>query len=234
VAVTKTYTNSVGEELPRPSEEIPNTMASPGTEQQTKIIAAWMECPNNDCRRVIITVYTSFHDPDDDGSDPDDEDKVWEKSWIAFPPRAGDRPIDPLVPKELASDYREAAAILSDSPKASAAIARRILADILERYGGYADFQLSKRIEAFAKDTKHPPSLRENAKYLTQIGDFAAHTQKDTVTNEIVDVEQGEAEWTLDVIDGLFEHFIVAPERDKARRTAFDAKIKRAGRKPIK
>jgi hypothetical protein len=137
------------------------------------------------------------------------------------------------VPEKLASDYREATAILVDSPKASAAVARRILADILEQYGGYKDFQLSKRIEAFAKDTKHPLSLRDNAKYLTQIGDFAAHTQKDTATNEIVDVEPGEAEWTLEVIDGMFEHFIVAPERDKARRAAFDTKIQRTGRKPI-
>jgi hypothetical protein len=62
------------------------------------------------------------------------------------------------------------------------------------------------------------------------MGNFGVHTQTDKTNDEIIDASPEEAEWTLTVIDGLFDYFIVGPERDKERRASFDAKLKRAGR----
>ena len=219
---------------------IPNVIVNEGDPEEDRdsphydIMALWMECPNGECRKIIITVRESFYDPQDDNADHSDEYLISEDSWFAYPKRATDRPVHPNVPDKMASDYREASAILSASPKASAAISRRILADVLKDYGEYSQFQLSKQIDAFVKDAKNPQSLRDNLAYLPQIGDFAAHTQKDTTTGEIVDVEEGEAEWMLDVLDDLFEHYIVTPARHKAQRAALDAKLDRTGRKPIR
>jgi hypothetical protein len=96
----------------------------------------------------------------------------------------------------------------------SAVLSRRILADLLERYDGQTQFSLAARIDNFSKDTTHPRRLRENLHYLREIADFGAHTQKDDQA-EIVDVDRHEAEWTLEIIDRLFEYFILDPARDK-------------------
>jgi hypothetical protein len=77
-------------------------------------------------------------------------------------------------------------------------------------------------------------TFKDNLHYLREIGDFAAHTQKDKKTNEIINASPEEAEWTLTVIDSLFEYFIVAPEKDRIRREGVDEKAAKAGRKPIK
>ena len=69
---------------------------------------------------------------------------------------------------------------------------------------------------------------------LREIGDFGGHTQKDQTTGEIIEITAKEAEWTLTVIDGLFDYFIVGPARDKQRRAEFDKKIEKAGRRSIK
>jgi hypothetical protein len=42
------------------------------------------------------------------------------------------------------------------------------------------------------------------AQYLEQFGSFAAHEIKSKVTGAVVDVEVGEAEWNLDVLESLF------------------------------
>lgn len=46
-------------------------------------------------------------------------------------------------------------------------------------------------------------------------------------------MSRGEAEWTLDLVERLFEYFIVTPQRDKKMRVQMDERIKQAGRKPI-
>lgn len=51
-----------------------------------------------------------------------------------------------------------------------------------------------------------PTSIGHNVDAIRQIGNFAAHALKSTSTGTIVDVEDGEAEWSLDVLEELFDH----------------------------
>ena len=132
----------------------------------------------------------------------------------------------------MARDFGEAAAILDISHRMSAVLARRILADVLEKYAGLDDYGLTKRIERFVNDTNRPAQLRLNLHHLREIADFSAHTQMDDQLTPL-DVTQEEAEWTLDVVERLFDYFIVGPERDKNLREGMDAKIGKANRKPI-
>ena len=115
----------------------------------------------------------------------------------------------------------------------SAALSRRILADILLDKVKHNHFKLSSRIDAFIKDQSNPRPLRENLHYFREIADFGVHTQKDDVTGAIIDVTNEEAEWCLDVLDGLFDYYIVGPKHDEDVRRAFDEKLSQAGRKAI-
>lgn len=67
---------------------------------------------------------------------------------------------------------------------------------------------------------------------LREMADFGAHTQT-AEEDEIIGVTRDEAEWTLNVLDGMFEHFIVEPERDRLVRESWDEKLESTGRKPI-
>ena len=144
----------------------------------------WMNCPNAECRHLIIRGVAwavRYGVPQQHPS----------ATWFILP-RKTTRPVDPVVLSErpeYAKDYREAAAILEDSPKMSATLSRRILAELLKDFGGYDQHRLSSRIEAFTKDASNPKGLRDNLDYLREIGDFGAHAQKDDVTGSIIEVE---------------------------------------------
>jgi hypothetical protein len=57
---------------------------------------------------------------------------------------------------------------------------------------------------------------------------------KDTNTGAILPVEPHEAEWNLDVLDGLFDFYYVAPAKAAAKRAALNAKLQAGGQGPIK
>ena len=115
----------------------------------------------------------------------------------------------------------------------SAVLSRSILADLLEQYGGFTDFNLSKRVDAFRAESSNPTNLRENMHHFREIADFGAHTQKND-QNQIIPVDREGAEWMLDFLDRLFDYYIVAPQKDRLMREQWDKKLADAGRKPIK
>jgi hypothetical protein len=186
----------------------------------------WMRCANEECREVVIRIR--------DRSLMALPPHHRSEEWIARPQLgAASRPLPKEVNEPYRSDYLQAAAILGISPRASAVLSRRILADLLEEYAQLSQFRLVERIAGFIADTQHPSGLRENLEYLAEIGNFGAHTQKNDQA-EIIDVGAEEAEWTLDIVERLFDYFIVTPERDRAMRKAFNKKLEDAGRREIK
>lgn len=181
-----------------------------------------MKCAKIDCADLVILVEESYEVGDS---------AVVTEAWLARP-RFSTRPVEELVPEGLRRDYREAAAILDLSPRMSAVLSRRILGDLLENYAGLTDNSLNAQINGFIANKSHPSQLRENLHYLREMGDFAAHTQTDEL-ERVIDVDREEAEWTLDVIDGLFDYFIIGPKRSERMRTGMAEKIRAAGRKAI-
>ncbi len=69
---------------------------------------------------------------------------------------------------------------------------------------------------------------------MREIGNFGAHPIKSKSTGEIVEVEVGEAEWNLEILDALFDFFYVQEERRQQRRYGLNAKLKDAGKKPLR
>jgi len=112
-------------------------------------------------------------------------------------------------------------------------MSRRVLADVLEKYGGLTDFNLSARIDKFVEETRYPSGLRENLHHFRELANLGAHTHTDDQA-QIIDVSREEAEWTLELLDRLFDFFILGPEKDREMRASMDAKLKAAGRKDIR
>jgi len=150
-------------------------------------------------------------------------------------PKASLRPCPPKeVPDEFSSDYLEAAVVLADSPKASAALSRRCLQHLIREKAGIRKSDLAKEIDELIQSKTLPSHLAEAVDAIRNIGNFAAHPIKATASGEVLPVEPGEAEWTLDVLDGLFDFYFVQPAILKARREALNIKLAAANKPPVK
>lgn len=198
----------------------------------------WMQCPNQSpkCEGIIVRATEYEYDPSYRGGRPAEFTRIPhenEHTWIAVPQRRAARHVGRLIPDAMRRDYIEASLILEDSPRMSAVLSRRILADLLEDHAGCPGYTLAAQINKFLDDPSHPSSQKDNLHYLRELGDFSAHTKRDLQTEEIIEVTYEEAEWTLEVIDGLFDYLIIGPAKHQQRRAAIDEKLRRAGRKPI-
>jgi Domain of unknown function (DUF4145) len=192
----------------------------------------WMRCSNEECEQLIVRVHeqriTGVLSP-----------LLRTDSWIARP-RFGEteRPIHALVPEPFRTDYAEAAAILEISHRMSAVLSRRILGDLLKKYAGKEQGTLAAQIDAFTGESGHPSSVTSNLHHFREVANFGAHTQEDQQAEDgepvVIDVDRDEAEWTLDMVDRLFDYFIVQPAKDEEIKSRMDEKIQRAGRKPLR
>ena len=81
---------------------------------------------------------------------------------------------------------------------------------------------------------KLPAQIAENVDAIRHVGNFAAHPMKSTNTGAVVDVEEGEAEWLLDVLEELFDFYYTAPVRAAAKRDALNKKLADLGKPPLK
>jgi hypothetical protein len=145
--------------------------------------------------------------------------------------------VPPDVPPEVSEDYVEACNVLPVSAKASAALSRRCLQVMLHAHG-YRARDLAKEIDLLLNETDPrralPHRLRETVDGIRNFGNFSAHPIDDKTTLQVIDVEPHEAEWCLETIEELFEHFYVGPAAAKAKKAALDAKLAAAGKPPSK
>jgi hypothetical protein len=144
------------------------------------------------------------------------------------------KPAPADVPKGLAEDYNEACLVLADSAKASAALGRRCLQIILREHAKVKPQDLSNEIGEVLASKQLPTYIANDIDAIRHIGNFAAHPIKSTNSGEIVDVEDGEAEWTLDTLVQLFDHYFVGPAEAQKKRDALNAKLADAKKPPLK
>lgn len=153
---------------------------------------------------------------------------------LVYPSGVG-RPLPPEVhgaEPQLATDFAEAVAVLPVSRKASAALSRRCLQFILVNAGGAKKRDLADQIDEVLP--KLPPSLAENVDAIRHVGNFGTHPMKSKNSGEIVEVEDGEAEWLLDVLEELIDFFYVAPARAAVKRAALNQKLQDMGKPLLK
>ena len=211
-----------------------------------------MKCPH---------CLDSFHYTPDRHSFKQDADFNWQLAWATCPAclkyvvflncwaKGTNVPISPLlvyprsisraplskdVPEHFAGDYREACLVLTDSPKASAALSRRCLQNLLREEAKVKKQNLCKEIDEILASKELPSYLAESIDGVRNIGNFAAHPIKSTNTGEVVDVEPGEAEWLLDVLEGMFDFYFVQSAILKRKKDALNKKLEDAGKPPMK
>jgi hypothetical protein len=141
------------------------------------------------------------------------------------------------VPPNIAADYTEAALVLPLSAKASAALSRRCLQSVLSE-AGYKQKDLSKQIDAALAEADARKALPSGVHMIVDairnIGNFAAHQITDQTTLQIIDVSPIEAEYCLEVLDSVFDHFYVKPAQAQKIKDALNSKLAAAKKPPAK
>src|SRR5260370_25952553 len=123
-----------------------------------------------------------------------------------YPIGANRGPVPPEVPPEIAPDYVEACNVLAISAKASAALSRRCLQNMLHAHG-YRARDLAKEIDLLLNEADPrkalPHKLYETVDSIRNFGNFSAHPIDDKTTLQVIEVEPHEAEWCLETIEDL-------------------------------
>jgi len=135
------------------------------------------------------------------------------------------------VPKTIAIDYKEALDVIEKSPKAAAALCRRCLQNLLREYGKVKRGKLYNEIDEFLKRGQINPTLRKKLSAIRHYGNFAAHPERDVRSGEIVEVEEGEAEWCISILEDLFDYFFIAPKSFEDKMAQLNTKLEKAGKK---
>lgn len=183
------------------------------------------KCP--ECRGQIMWLNELAY-TDEEGSYPSEV----VSTTLLYPQRAV-KQVPPGVPPELARDFAEAHDTLEISPKASAALSRRCLQQLVRDREGIHESTLIAEIKKLLALNKLPRYLADDLDAIRNIGNFAAHPDKDRRTSLIVDVEPGEAIWTLEVLEKLLSFYFEEIPKSQARRDALNQKLKDAGKKPM-
>jgi hypothetical protein len=188
-------------------------------------------CPSPSCKRNIIYLVNGDYNKGDYGhiiySTP-------QKSTLVNPKGSNRPPAPTEVSRHIADDYLEACLVIEDSPKASAALSRRCLQNLLLDKAGVKKGDLAVQIQTVIDSGKLPSHLEDDIDAIRNIGNFAAHPNKSHGTGEILEVEPNEAEWNLEVLEALFDFYYVQPEKARIRREVLNSKLADSGKPPMK
>ncbi|MDD4382552.1 MAG: DUF4145 domain-containing protein [Candidatus Shapirobacteria bacterium] len=193
----------------------------------------YQECP--ECKKLIGKILIS----EDDGI----------KEIMAYPKKNSRTVLPDFIDKQFLEDYNEACSVINESPKASAALSRRCLQNILREKAMIKRFDtiqgkyitekitpsdLSKEIQQVLDMGNLTSNISEGLDAIRAIGNFAAHPIKSTNTGEIFSVETGEAEWNLEILESLFDYYFIQPKNIQDKKNALNIKLKSAGKPEIK
>jgi len=202
---------------------------------QTDADGSWMlshaTCP--ECKRLIIRLLegTGYKDP---RTGELSALSYVHKDLLVHPNGAGRSPCPKEVPKQISEDYKEACLVLADSLKASAALSRRCLQNVLRETAKVKPGDLYDEIQEVLDSGKLPAQIADGLDAVRAIGNFGAHPIKSKRTGEVMPVEPGEADWNLDILEALFEFYYVQPALLAAKKDALNKKMQEAGKKPVR
>lgn len=183
-----------------------NSRNKEGTELHLKINT--VVCPNDKCREYTIrgelykTEGTNTYSGPRQIRNPVGPPLM---QW-QLRPRSKAKPFPDFIPAPLIIDYEEACLIVADSPKASATLSRRCLQGVIRDFWGISKDRLLDEVRELK--SKVDPVTWEAIDAVRSIGNIGAHMEKDI--NVIVDVDPGEAEVLIRLLETLFAEWYVA------------------------
>lgn len=182
-------------------------------------------CP--ECRKYtfILTLRTEYVSPDG-GIFPE------EYTYMVWPKGSNRPPCPEVVDEVYAEDYKEACLVLPDSPKASAALSRRCLQNIIHNHFKIKKANLKQEIDELLSSGQLRSDIEVLLHQVREIGNLAAHPMSHAVTGQVVPVEPWEAEWLLEILEALFDFCFVQPAKNKERMEKVQKKMDEAKAKP--
>jgi hypothetical protein len=191
-------------------------------------LAIWTSvivCPNQSCReyKIIAQLYKTrisggalelYGDPIDG----------WE-----LKPRSAAKPFPSYIPQPILDDYHEACLIANDSPKASATLSRRCLQGMIRDFWKISKPKLVNEIKDL--EGKIDSTTWKAIDSVRSVGNIGAHMEADI--NLIVDVDPGEANLLIGLIEFLLKDWYVARhDREEHMQKVIDlAKLKADAKK---
>ena len=167
-------------------------------------------CANSECRKLsyscgVVTLKQA--------AGTYTRDKLITSSTLLPPSFA--KPQPGYIPEPIRADYLEACAIRDLSPKASATLSRRCIQGIIRDFCGISKSrlkdeidELSNRVHAGSALVGVHPDTVEAIDKVRELGNIGAHMEKDI--SVIVDVDPGEAQTLIEMIEMLFDEWYVA------------------------
>lgn len=110
-----------------------------------------------------------------------------------------------FVPTLIRQDYEEAFSIVKLSPKASATLSRRCLQGMIRDFWGISKRSLAEEIDAL--EELIPAAQWKVLNSLRRLGNIGTHMERDI--NLIVDIDPGEAEKLVKLIEHLIEQWYI-------------------------
>jgi dGTP triphosphohydrolase len=169
--------------------------------------------------------------------------------WEKVKPRGSAKAMPDYIPQAIRNDYEEACLIRDLSPKASATLSRRCLQGMIRNFAkpeAKSDklFDEIKALEAAIEDGTAPREVSaDSVAALTavrKVGNIGAHMEANV--DVIVDVDAGEAQVLIELIESLLQDWYVERHKRQQRFAATtqlavekDKQIKdaRAGQKAL-
>ena len=182
----------------------------------TGLLTEAIACLNPDCRKM--TLWAGLHSRDNTNSVSYYNPPL--QKWTLLPDSFA-KPQPDYIKNVLREDYLEACKIRDLSPKASATLARRCLQGMIRDFCGIAKNRLIDEIRELRKQLDGGTAAKgvthesvDAIDAVRSVGNIGAHMEKDV--DLIVDIEPGEAQMLIELIEMLFEEWYV--ERDKRTR----------------
>ena len=136
-------------------------------------------------------------------------------------PPSSARRFPDFVPSAIRDDYCEACAIVKESPKASATLARRALQGIIRDSYSVKPGNLAGEIRQL--EDQIDPDIFESIDVVRKVGNIGAHMEEDI--NIIVQVEEGEADLLIQLVETLIDDCYIARHKKQEKLD----KLKRLG-----
>jgi hypothetical protein len=192
-------------------------------EGSVSIVTHAVGCSNIECLKLTLEVWVQR----DLGARHDYKlaSTIVDGSYCQVLPRAGGKTQPEYIPAPLREDYLEACLIRDASPKAAATLVRRCLQGMIRDFAAISKRTLDDEIKALraaVDNSSAPDGVTHDSvdaiDAVRSIGNIGAHMERDI--NLIVDVEPGEAQMLIELVELLFDEWYVARHKRQARLVA--------------
>jgi hypothetical protein len=173
-----------------------------------RLVSKFVVCPNPECRK--FSLITSLHHLEVSGKRTYTGKHI--KTWALVPSSCA-RSFPIAIPQHILQDYHEACLTIELSPKVAAALSRRCLSSMVRDYWQVQPGSLSDEFRQI-KGTVDPLTW-EAIESIRKSGMIGARME--SIGAEILDVEPGEAELLIGLIETLIEDWYVVREERKKR-----------------